>query len=78
MQNIHTTPYVKQYDATGNIVNFPETGYLTGPNRRARKNSKSRLKENSLVIFREGTGFKKFRTFIQKIGSKRILHYKPV
>lgn len=77
-------PYVKQYDANGDLINPIVSKFLnTEPNRRDRREemfNKTRLFSNKkgiqLVVTKIGwRKFTKYRKIFQNIGKKRIIHF---
>lgn len=80
-------PYVKQYDAKGELINPIVSKFLnTEPNRRERREetvNRRRLFSNKkgvqLVVTKIGWNkFTKYKKIFQKIGNKRIIHFVEV
>lgn len=77
-------PYVKQYDADGDLINPIVSKFLnTEPNRQDRRSftvNRQRLFSNKkgvqLVITKIGRDkFMKYKKVFQNIGNKRIIHF---
>lgn len=77
-------PYVKQYDANGDLINPIVSKFLnTSPNRRERREetvNRPRLFNNKkgiqLVVTKIGwQKFTKYYKVFQDIGKKRIIHF---
>lgn len=75
------TPYVKQYNDLGQVINPIQGKYLSNfPNRSLRHQKQKRFKSNAnslpLLFVNYGNGkFERFIKQVQIIGKKKILHY---
>lgn len=77
-------PYIKQYDATGDLINPIISKFLnTSPNRRERRESTinrpklfSNKKGVQLVVTKIAWAkYMKYKKVFQNVGKKRIIHF---
>ena len=73
-------PYVKRYNKEGDLLNPIEYRYVSPfPNRRMRRTKMTPKRGGKLLITPFGRGkYVKFRTSLQLVKGKTILHYKEV